>query len=258
MPEVSLNGLNTYYRQDGAGSRIFFLFNGAGCTTETWGELAEWLASLGRVVRFDARGAGQTELPEEPYTLETLAGDAIALMDHLEIEKAILIGHAFGGRVAQIVTRDHPERASALILCGTGGFYPPKTGQPPADASREEAWLYHFCGAGFHDEQPERARLLLDEVLTMRPLREAGELRAKAIGATPAATYWGTTPDSLPVLLVYGTEDRFGHIDNAHDLAGRLKNSRLVLIEDTGHFAIREKPERVLVEITDFIKEHGV
>ena len=258
MPEISLNGLNTYYRQDGTGSRIFFLFNGAGCTTETWGEMAEWLAGLGRVVRFDARGAGQTELPEEPYTLETLAEDAIALMDHLEIEKAILIGHAFGGRVAQIVTRDYPERASALILCGTGGLYPPKIGQPPADTSREEAWLYRFCSSGFREEQPERAQLLLDEVFAMHPPREAGELRAKAIGATPTVTYWGTTPDSLPVLLVYGTEDRFGHTDNARNLAGRLKNSRLVFIEGTGHFAIREKPEHVLVEITDFIKEHGL
>ncbi len=258
MPEVSLHGINTYYRQDGTGSRIFFLFNGAGCTTETWGELAEWLAGLGRVVRFDALGAGQTELPEEPYTLETLAGDAIVLMDHLKIEKSILIGHAFGGRVAQIVTRDYPERASALILCGTGGFYPPRMGQSPAGTSREEAWLYRFCGAGFREEQPERTQLLLDEVFAMTPPREAGELRAKAIGATPAATYWGTAPDSLPVLLVYGTEDRFGHTDNARDLAGRLKNSRLVFIEGTGHFAIREKPEHVLVEITDFIKEHGL
>jgi 3-oxoadipate enol-lactonase len=258
MTEVSLNGLNTCYRQDGTGSRIFFLFNGAGCTIGTWGELADWLADLGQVVRFDARGAGQTELPEEPYTLEDLAEDAIALMDHLEIGAAILIGHAFGGRVAQIVTRDYPERAAALILCGTGGLYPPEMGQPPADASREEAWLYRFCGARFREEQPERAQHLLDEFLTMRPPREAGELRAKAIGATPAATYWGTTPESLPVLLVYGTEDRFGHADNAHDLAGRLQNSRLVFIEGAGHFAIREKPERMLVEITGFIKEHGV
>ena len=258
VPEVFLNGVKTYYRRDGAGSRTFLLFNGAGCNAETWGELAEWLVDLGEVVRFDARGVGKTELPGEPYTLDTLAEDALALMDYLQIGRAILIGHAFGGRVAQIVTRDHPERASALVLCGTGGFYPPKLDPPPEDATREEVWLDRFCGAGFRNEQPERAQRLLDEMFAVRPPQGAAELRGKAIGATPAASYWGRTPDSIPVLLLYGTEDRFGHPENARDLADRLENSRLVFIEGAGHFAIREKPERMLAEITDFIEENGL
>ena len=258
VAEVSLNGVNTHYRRDGTGSRTFLLFNGAGCNTETWGELAEWLSELGEVVRFDARGAGKTDLPGELYTLETLAEDALALMDHLQIGQAILIGHAFGGRVAQVFTRDHPERVSALALCGTGGFYPPKLDPPPVGATPEEVWLGRFCGSRFRDEQPERAQRLLDEMLALRPPQGATEMRGKAIEATPAATYWGKTPDSVPVLLLYGTEDRFGHTDNARDLAERLKNSRLVFIEGAGHFAIREKPERTLAEITGFVKESGL
>jgi len=258
MPEVSLNGVSTYYRVDGAGSRTFLLLNGAGCTTETWGELVDWLAELGCVVRFDARGAGRTALPGEPYTLDILAGDALALMDYLGIEGAIVIGHAFGGRVAQILCRDHPERVSGLILCGTGGFFPPRLGSPPEGADREQLWLHRYCGSRFREEQPERAKRLLDEMLSVRAPPEAGELTARAIQATPAPTYWGTTPPTIPVLLLYGTEDRFGHEDNARDLAARLKSSRLVFIEGAGHLAIREKPEHVLREIAGFIKEHGL
>jgi len=255
VPKVSLNGANTYYRLDGAGTRTFLLFNGAGCTTETWGELAEWLAELGTVVRFDARGSGKTDLPEEPYTLETLAEDGRSLMDHLQIDRAILIGHAFGGRVAQIFTRDHAERSSALILCGTGGLFPPKTEPPLPHASREENWLRMFCGRRFRKEQPEQARRLVHEAFALPASPGAGEYRRKAIEATPAPTYWGTTPDSVPVLLLYGTEDRFGHAENAHDLAGRLPKSRLVFVPAAGHFAIREKPQRILTEIKRFLKE---
>ena len=256
MPQITLGNLSTYYCSDGEGSLVFLLFNGAGCTTETWGELADGLSLLGQVVRFDARGCGKTELPRVEYTLETLAADALALIDHLEIPKVILVGHAFGGRVAQIFSRDHVDRTSALILCGTGGFYPPHIDDLPPDLPREDAFLARFCGPKFCDEQPEVARRLLDEVFAQRPPREAGEYRVQAITATPAKTYWGMTPDSVPVLLLYGTEDRYGHTDNAHDLTSRLKNSRLVFIEGAGHFAVREKPKKVLAEITTFIKEH--
>lgn len=258
MPKVFLNGVNTYYRVDGAGSRIFLLFNGASCTTNAWGELADWLTELGQVVRFDARGVGNTDLPVEPYTLDTLAEDAVALMDHLQIDRAIIIGHALGGRVAQVFTRDHPDRALAMVLCGTGGFYPPKLAPPPKDSTREEVFLHRFCGPRFREDQPERAHRLLDEMLAVRASQAARELIQKAIESTPAATYWGKTPDSISVLLLYGTEDKFGHSENATDLASRLENSHLVFIEDAGHFVIREKPERTLAEIEDFIKENGL
>lgn len=60
------------------------------------------------------------------------------------------------------------------------------------------------------------------------------------------------------MLLLYGTEDRFGTIENANDLAKRLKQARLVFIEGAGHMAIREQPERLLEEIASFVKEQGL
>lgn len=264
MPEIPLNGTGIYYQQDGAGPPNFLLFNGAGCTTRTWGEIAEGLAGIGQVTRFDARGAGQSDLPDEPYTLETLAADGRALLDYLEIQRAIIIGHAFGGRVAQIFTRDYPDRVLALILCGTGGQFPPKlarvpgsTGEPAStdDATREQIFFANYCGSEFRQQQPERAQRLLDEIRAESPGPASAELRRRAIQATPSETYWGTTPASVPVLLLYGTEDRFGTIENANDLARRLKQAHLIFIEGAGHMAIREQPERLLEEIASFVKE---
>lgn len=264
MPKVSLNGTGIYYQQDGVEPPVFLLFNGAGCTTRTWGEMAEGLAGMGRVIRFDARGAGQSDLPEEPYTLETLAADGLALLDYLRIQRTIIIGHAFGGRVAQIFTRDYPDRVSALIICGTGGHFPPRLSSIPGHVqdpessdrtTREEVFLTNFCGSQFRNQQPERARRLLDEVWTDRTTPAAAELRRQAIQTTPSHTYWGTTPASVPVLLLYGTEDRFGTAENANDLAKRLEQARLVWIDGAGHMAIREQPEHMLKEITNFIRE---
>jgi pimeloyl-ACP methyl ester carboxylesterase len=267
MPKILLNRARIYYQLDGEGPRTFILFNGSSTTTQIWGEMAEGLAGMGCVIRFDARGFGQSDLPEEPYTLETLAADGLALLDYLEVERAIIIGHAFGGRVAQIFTRDYPERTAALIICGTGGHFPPRLSQVPGSvrdsgssdrATRERFFLTNYCGSQFLNQQPERARRLLDEVWANRPVPAAIERQLQAAQATPSQSYWGTTPHSIPVLLLYGTEDRFGTAENATDLAGRLKQARLVWIEGAGHMAIREQPERMLKKIAGFIKECGL
>jgi len=267
MPKILLNGTRIYYQQDGEGSRVLLLFNGAGCTARTWGEMAEGLTGMGQVVRFDARGAGQSDLPKEPYTLETLAVDGLALLDYLEIRRVIIVSHAFGGRVAQIFTRDYPERVSALIICGTGGHFSPKLSSIPGRvqgpsnidrAAREEFFLANFCGSQFRNQQPERAQRLLDEMLAERSVPGAADFRRQAIQVTPSDTYWGTTPSSIPVLLLYGTEDRLGTAENAKDLARRLKQARLVWIEGAGHMAIREQPEQILQEIASFIEEKGL
>ena len=71
---------------------------------------------------------GHTATANESYTLETLAEDARALIDYLGVDKVIVAAHAFGGRVAQVFVRDFPERALGLILCGTGGQFPPNIG----------------------------------------------------------------------------------------------------------------------------------
>ena len=267
MPKVLLNGVNIYYREDGTDPPTFLLFNGAGLTTGFWGEVAEGLAKNGRVIRFDHRGVGRTDLPEEPYTLETLSEDALALLDHLQIPEAVIVAHAFGGRVAQIFTRDDSDRVQALIVCGTGGLHPPKIipeafetlRDPDADlTARENAILDLYCGSRFREQQPKRVQQILDEMFSLKNQPGSARMRGEAVQATPAETYWGQVPDSIPTLLLYGTEDRFGTVDNARDLDKRIKNTRLVFFQGAGHFVIHEEPEGVLEEITDFLKEENI
>jgi 3-oxoadipate enol-lactonase len=70
------------------------------------------------VVRFDQRNAGATQA-DGSFSLLDIAADAAALLDYLKIERVIIAGHAWGGRVAQVFTRDYPHRVAGLVLCGT-------------------------------------------------------------------------------------------------------------------------------------------
>lgn len=265
MPQAVIGGIDTHYEIDGKGTRTFLLFNGAGCTTRTWDELMPGLVKLGRTIRFDARGLGGTGPASAPYTLKTLADDGLALLDHLGITHPLVLAHAFGGRVAQVFTRDYPNRLQALILCGTGGYYPPlplpqNPGPSAAIPSRVETYLATYFGSQFRARHPERAARLIAaytaDLQNARPVAP-GE-RRQLLQMDPADSYWGKVPDSVPTLLLYGTEDKFGHEKNARDLALRLKRSKLVFIEGAGHMAIQEEPERLAAEIEEFLKENNL
>jgi len=266
MPFARINGLNFHYRIDGDGTRAFLLFNGAGLNTESWRELTPGLMRLGRVVRFDARGCGQTETPQAPFTMEDMASDGLALIDQLKIQQAFIVGHAFGGRVAQIFTRDHPGRVRALILCGTGGLYPPLPHDMEAQAAdrnadratRIDIFFAQFFGSGFRRKHPERAEEIIRQAFGESGARPVGMAARATPQITPTEQYWGKIAPTIPVLLVYGAEDKYGHAANRDDLKRRLVNSKLALIEGAGHLAIREEPEQVAAAMREFLKEKGL
>ena len=212
MPTALLNGLNFYYRVDGDGPRTFLFFNGAGLTTESWQDIATSLAKTGRLVRFDARGCGQTETPSVPFTMEDMAEDALSLIDRLDIPQVIVVGHAFGGRIAQIFTHDYPERVRALVLCGTGGKYPPLTRDLDAkaadpnidDAARIELFFARWFGPQFRRKHPERAEGVLREMYGGTGQQAPALAPRRPPQITSAESYWAKVPASIPVLLIYG------------------------------------------------------
>jgi 3-oxoadipate enol-lactonase len=262
MPTAELNGATIHYEVTGAGRPTFLMFNGAGLRLAAWGELGDRLSTIGTVIRFDQRGVGET-VSEGPFSLATVAADALGLLDALEIGKVIAIGHAWGGRVAQVFARDYPERLSALVLCGTGGVLHPtfdpvarerlRTSSASGDRPAfEQAVVDLYCAKNFATRDPGAAHAVFDQ---MWEWRFDGKGATEASAATPSSSYAGAA--TCPVLLVYGSDDKFGTPDNARDLNQRLRGSRLIFIEDAGHLVIREQSGRVFEEIAAFVAEVG-
>jgi 3-oxoadipate enol-lactonase len=121
MPDVRLNGIDFHYELLGSGPRLMFL-NGTGATMAQTAPLFSGFAESFEVLVFDQRGIGQTSCPNDPYTMEELAGDALAVADHLGWEEFRLVGISFGGMVAQEVAVSVPERILRLaLLCTSPG-----------------------------------------------------------------------------------------------------------------------------------------
>ncbi|WP_253207332.1 alpha/beta fold hydrolase [Verticiella alkaliphila] len=146
MPRAQVNGVNVYYEETGAPSgKPIVLISGLGTQLTRWAEpFVQRLAQRGyRVVRMDNRDAGLSESfdaagapdlkavasarsagtqPALPYTLDDMADDVAALLTHLGIERAHVVGSSMGGMIAQLLAIRHPDRVLTLtsIMSTTG------------------------------------------------------------------------------------------------------------------------------------------
>jgi 3-oxoadipate enol-lactonase len=122
---ASVNGIRLSYEVEGpsAGPTVV-LHHPLATNLSIWDELTAALVPRYRVVRFDARGHGQSEASKAPYTFATLSADVIGLMDHLKIERAHFLGLSMGGMVGQHLGLDQPQRISSLILSSTSSRVP--------------------------------------------------------------------------------------------------------------------------------------
>ena len=121
MPTVDLEQVSIAYDVTGGGDSIpIVLVSGCGGPAAGWFALVPALAGAGyRVVSFDNRGMAPSSSPPAPYTIGDMVADTLGLCDHLDIDRAIFVGHSMGGWVAEVLAADHPERVIAAAFLGS-------------------------------------------------------------------------------------------------------------------------------------------
>ena len=112
--------MKTNYKIQGTpNSPVLMFSNSLGADLSMWDELVPLLLPYFRVLQYDTRGHGQSELTEGPYTIERLGKDVISLLDQLNIDKVYFCGLSMGGLIGQYLGIHHPDRLHKLILSNT-------------------------------------------------------------------------------------------------------------------------------------------
>lgn len=234
------------------------LIMGLGYGRWAWEPLVGPLAERRRVVWYDNRGIGGSDVPEGPYTVAQLAEDAVQVLDEHGIERAHVVGTSLGGMVAQEVALSYPERVEKLaLLCTTGGTsdgypFPEQTLRLLAEAPSlaPDVALRRFV------ENAVSARGELVETLIARrvanPPHPAG-WQAQA-AASAGFDAWDRVPriDKQTLVLV-GDEDNVVDPRNSQLLADRIPNARLRVLAGTGHLFFWERPAEVAALLTEFL-----
>ncbi len=226
------------------------LIHGLGYTRQGWGPLRERLARRYRVISFDNRGIGESEIPPGPYSVGQLAGDAVQVLDEAGVERAHVLGASLGGFVAQVVAADRADRVERLVLACTspGGVdsypLPEQTmrlmGEAPSLAP--EVALRRFVeNAVATGASPE----LIDEIYSYRQQHSPDPGGWAAQAGAGAAWDAGDRFERIaaPTLVVAGTADNVVDPRNSDLLAERIPGAQLEWIEGAGHMLFWERAE---------------
>ena len=269
---IEIKGLTVHVKTMGHGGPVFVLLHGFGASLYSWQAVMEPLSQYGTVIAYDRPAFGLTERPmtwtsENPYSSQASMDLLLGLLDHFNVQKAILVGNSAGGTVSMQFTLQHPERVQALILVdpavyeGGGGpswlrpFY--KTPQmnhlgPLIVRSIQNRGL-DLIKMAWYDPSKITQETWADYT---RPLKSDNWDRA--LWYFTAASQPSSLPErlgefTLPVLVLTGDTDKIVPTDNSIRLAGALSNAPLVIIPQAGHVPQEEQPDLFMQAVGDFL-----
>lgn len=267
MPKIKTNGIDVYYESTGSGQPLLLIAS-LGYGLWMWHKMIPGLAKEFQVIAFDNRGAGQTDKPDGPYTVQMLAADTAGLLDALGIRQAAVMGHSMGGFVAQELALNRPDLVGKLILSSTnfgGPHHIPVTPEALAvmmDRSGDPIDLVKrgiavASAPGFAEAQPGVVQELVAYRLT-NPVPPAQYQSQVAIGlglmSAEACFEQRLKNITVPALILFGEHDKVVPPGNAELLAREIPGSTIYILGNAGHIFPIEVPEAAVQAVVQFLK----
>ena len=269
---LEIQGLTLHVKTRGQGEPVFVLLHGFGASLYSWDAIMDPLSKLGRVIAFDRPAFGLSERPldwegQNPYSPESQTELVLGLMEHLNVDQAIMVGNSAGGTIAAQVALAYPDRVAALVLVdpavytggGAPGWIRPLLSTPqmrrigPLFVRQIERRGDELLTTAWHN--PDN---LTQEQIALYKKPLLVENWDKALWEFTLASRASNLPErlqdiTLPVLVITGDDDRIVPTADSIRLAGELPNARLVVIENAGHVPHEERPEAFMNAVQEFL-----
>jgi 3-oxoadipate enol-lactonase len=257
MPFARLPDVQIYYEWAGADDKPVLAFsNSLGTNLHMWSTQIDEFKKHFRLLRYDARGHGQSSIPPGPYTIEQLGWDLIRLLDALRLEQVYYCGLSIGGATGIFLGSNAPKRLHKMALCNTV----PKFGTPEMWNARIKtvqsggmkaiggAVVERWLTAGFRASHPAETQAVLKMLETADP---HGYLACCA--AVRDADLRQILPTiRVPCLVLAGTHDQSATTADAHFLANAIPGAQYVEIA-TAHLSNIEAPHDFNQQVLQFL-----
>ncbi len=209
-----------------------------------WWSVIPFLTKIARIITPDLRGQGQSDAPETICTMDLIADDIAGLMDALEFQKGIIIGHSMGGYASLAFARRYPSRTAGLGLVASHS----RADTPEGRKARMESvnQIKKDGMAEIAHSMPEK----LTRQIELWPMLQKLIQATNPKGAINALQAMAGRPDSIkfladikiPSLVVAGGSDSLIPIEKAKETARKMQNGKLVVIPTAGHIPMLEYP----------------
>lgn len=265
MPLMTMSdGCRVHCEMRGVGGPALVLIPGLGGDGRFWEPVAERLESRFRLLMVDHRGAGRSDRPEGPYTIERIAGDVQEIMEEVGWARAHLVGHSTGGAVVQTLALDSPARVDRLVISGS---WPGPDARfrtlfearlALLDAGRADIYQAFTHVLGYDSAWIAAHAAELDAAVgraeqALAPLSVA-MARIRMLFAFDRAGDLGRI--RAPALILGARDDGMILFEQSERLARAIPGATLVAF-DGGHFYPRSRAELFARHVADFLGPQG-
>ncbi|MBI1736905.1 MAG: 3-oxoadipate enol-lactonase [Candidatus Rokubacteria bacterium] len=254
------NGVAINYEMDGpAGAPVVMLAHPLAARLDVWDAQARALRDRYRVLRYDARGHGGSDVPPGAYTLDQMADDAVGLLDALGIRSAHFVGLSMGGCVGMTAALRSPDRIASLVLADTTSRYAPQQATMWDDRIRTaethglEPLIEPTMKIWFTERFRETAKPAVDRVRDMLratdPRGYVGAIRAIAsVNLTDAIA-----AIRCPTLVIVGRDDPGTTVQMADVMRDRIPGAQLAVLPGAAHCSCVEAADAFTAALTRFL-----
>lgn len=263
MPQIKANSLSINYQLEGpAAGQVVMLSHSLAADLSMWDPQVDTLTAAGyRVLRYDTRGHGASDVPRGPYTMAQLADDAVGLMDVLDLKSVHFCGLSMGGMVGQLLGARFAHRLRSLILCSTSAHMPPwqlwderiamvrKNGLAAAVDATIDRW-FTKSGQQRLPEAVEKIRKVYVNTSVDGFCACCAAIRDMDLRETIQGI-------ATPTLIMVGEHDEGTPVSHAKQIQERITMSRLEVVADAAHLQNIEQASVFDKTVLAFLSENG-
>ncbi|QRM32648.1 3-oxoadipate enol-lactonase [Microvirga sp. VF16] len=261
MPLLKVNGVEIFHELSGpTGAPVVIFSNSLGTTLSMWDGVVPALRGRYRVLRYDTRGHGRSQVVDAPITIDDLAADLRGLLDGLEIASAHVVGLSLGGMTAQMLASRYPDRVAGLTLMATAAY------MPSQQSWDERASLVRAQGTGviveatmgrwftpdYPAQAPERVSPGREAFISIDPAGYA--VCCNAIGRMDLRSIIGQI--QAPTLVIAGADDPATPVAMAEEIRSTIPNAEMIVLPRAAHLLAVEQAGKVGAYLVSFLDRH--
>lgn len=262
--QIKANNINIEYTLTGKeDAPAIVLSHSLACNLCMWNPQLEMLKKDYRVLAYDTRGHGNSEVTDGPYTLDQLADDVIAMLNELKIDQFHWVGLSMGGMIGQSLGLRYAERLIKLVLCDTLSKQPEEA--HPIWAARIEAaqqqgmaplaqpTMERWFTANYRENNPDAVNFIHKQFLATKP-----EGYTACCQAIMELNYLDQLSKiELPTLVMVGDSDNATPVSASRAIHENIKGSQLEIIPAAAHLSNMEQPDIFNALLTNFLKKRS-
>ena len=238
---VEHDGARLWHAVVGNGPAVILLHGGLGHSGNWSHQIHALISERYRIVMIDTRGHGRSTRDSRPFSYELMASDVLAVMNHLGIEKAAIVGWSDGACTGLVLAAQAPARVSGVFYFGCN---------------------MHPAGAKPFEMSPVIGRCFArhrHDYRVLSPTPDEFENLVESLGrmqrTQPNYSAHDLAGIGVPVTIVHAEHDEFIHLEHAHYLARTIPGAEFILLPGVSHFAPLQRPERFSAVVRTFLEK---